>query len=160
MARNEPLAYRYREVAVKTANPLQLVVMLYDAAILSLQDAKKHIRQKDIEGRSKSLNRAISILSELQACLNYKEGGDIAGSLNRLYDYMKRRIFRANVDQSIQPLEEIEGLLEDLRSAWKQLVTKTAGASQSDSPGKTVGNEIVGVGNATPMQFKTLNISI
>ena len=134
MVQKETLAQRYREVAIKTANPLQLVVMLYDAAILSLQDARSHIHKKNIAGRSQSINHSISIISELQACLNRKEGGEIAHSLDRLYDYMKRRIFKANVDQSLAPLEEIEGLLENLRSAWTQLVEKTP---QQDAPDRT-----------------------
>jgi flagellin-specific chaperone FliS len=43
MSEHESPAYRYREVAVKTANPLQLVVMLYDAAIYSLREARDHM---------------------------------------------------------------------------------------------------------------------
>lgn len=159
MARNHPQATQYKEVAVQTATPLQLVVMLYDEAILSLQDAKKHILQNNIEGRAKSLNRTISILSELQSSLNRKEGGEIAGSLDRLYDYMKRSIFKANVEQSIQPVEEIEGLLENLRSAWKQVVDKSPNTSQSDAVQKATDTEVMGLGNPAPMHLKTLNIS-
>jgi flagellar protein FliS len=160
MVGNESLAYRYREVAVKTANPLQLIVMLYDAAILSLRQAQKHIRNKDIEGRSQSLNRSISIISELQSCLNLKEGGDIASSLDRLYDYMKRRIFKANVDQSLQPVEEIEGLLENLRSAWKELVEKAPSAEETAADGKPSEPKLMPAGTSGPMSMNSLNISI
>lgn len=160
MAGNASLAYRYKEVAVKTANPLQLVVMLYDAAILSLQKARNHIERKDIEGRSKALNHCISIISELQACLNLKEGGEIARSLDRLYDYMKRRIFKANVEQIIQPLEEIEGILENLCSAWRELLKKSPNSSQTGaSPGFIISN-VVGSGKPAAKPFKNLNISI
>jgi flagellar secretion chaperone FliS len=120
-------ANRYREVAVKTANPLQLVLMLYDAAICSLQEARECINRRDIAGRSRSLNKCIAIISELHSCLNIKEGGEIASSLDRLYDYMKRMIFRANVEQSAQPLAEIESLLENLRSAWSGLIAQMGG---------------------------------
>ena len=160
MVGNESLAYRYREVAVKTANPLQLVVMLYDAAILSLQDARKYIRNKDIQGRSLSLNRSISIISELQSCLNRKEGGEIASSLDRLYDYMKRRIFKANVDQSMQPLEEIEGLLENLRSAWKELVDKSSQVNAMNIVPEPAERKMVPTGNPCLNPMSTLNISI
>jgi flagellar secretion chaperone FliS len=127
MLENSSPANRYREVAIKTANPLQLVLMLYDAAICSLQEAREHISRRDIEGRSRSLNKCIAIISELHSCLNIKEGGEIALSLDRLYDYMKRMIFRANVEQSAQPLAEIESLLENLRSAWSELIVQMGG---------------------------------
>jgi len=129
MSSTQSTAHRYREVSVKTANPIQLVVMLYDAAICSLREAREHMDQKHIEARSQAINKSISIISELHSCLNLKAGGEIADSLDRLYDYMKRRIFRANADQNTEPLEEIEALLESLRSAWCQILDQT----QSDS---------------------------
>jgi flagellar protein FliS len=116
-------AHRYREVAVKTANPLQLVVILYDGAIHALKQAQEHMRRKDISARARCISRSVAIISELQACLNFKEGGEIAGSLDRLYDYMKQRVFKANVDQRPEPLAEVVVLLENLRSAWSELVS-------------------------------------
>ena len=160
MVGNASLAYRYKEVAVNTANPLQLIVMLYDAAILSLQKARNHMERKDIEGRSKALNHCISIISELQSCLNLKEGGEIASSLDRLYDYMKRRIIKANVDQSVQPLKEIEGLLENLCSAWRELVKKSPDSGKADAKPRILDSKMVGSGKPVAGQLKTLNISI
>jgi flagellar secretion chaperone FliS len=160
MSGTQSLAHRYREVAVKTANPLQLVVMLYDAAICSLKEAKERVGRRDIAGRSQSINKCISIISELQSCLNLKQGGEIAASLDRLYDYMKRRIFTANVEQSIEPLEEIEALLENLRSAWSELVVKTLGSKAEPSVSSLTKPEIFGSGNPVAMQIKSLNISI
>jgi flagellar secretion chaperone FliS len=154
------LAHRYREVAVKTANPLQLVVMMYDAAICSLQEAKEQVGRKDIAGRSRSINKCISIISELQSCLNLKQGGEIATSLDRLYDYMKRRIFTANVEQSIEPLEEIESLLENLRSAWSELVAQSQVSSARQGAPAMPKPEILGSDSAVAMQIKSLNISI
>jgi flagellar protein FliS len=160
MSGNASPAYRYKEVAINTANPLQLVVMLYDAAILSLQKARNCIQHKDIEGRSNALNRCISIISELQSCLNLKEGGEIAGSLNRLYDYMKRRITKANVDQSAKPLEEVEGLLENICSAWRELVHGSPNAAQANGNSPIPGNSPARSGRQDEAQPKTLNISI
>jgi flagellar secretion chaperone FliS len=160
MSGNQSLAHRYKEVAVKTANPLQLVVMLYDAAICSLKEAKEQVGRRDIAGRSRSINRCISIISELQSCLNLKQGGEIATSLDRLYDYMKRRIFTANVEQSIEPLEEIEALLENLRSAWNGLVAQAIGSKAELCVSSLPEPEILRPGNPVAIQTKSLNISI
>jgi flagellar protein FliS len=129
MGSNLPLANRYREVAIKTANPIQLIVILYDGAIQALQEAREHIKKKDIANRSRCLNRSVAIISELQASLNFNVGGDIAGSLDRLYTYMKQRIFEASVEQKIEPINQILGLLDSLRAAWGEV------ANQSNNPG-------------------------
>jgi flagellar secretion chaperone FliS len=160
MAENQTLADRYREVAVKTANPLQLVVMLYDAAICSLKEARGHMDRRNVEGRSRSINKCIAVISELQSCLDLNAGGEIASSLNRLYDYMKRRVFNANAEQSIHPLYEIEALLENLRSAWHELSAQNQGARELAASPQLRGQGIPGTAPHEAMQLKTLNISI
>lgn len=140
---------------------MQLIVILYDAAIYSLKEVREHIECKNIEGRSRSVNKCISIISELQSSLNLKNGGDIAGSLNRLYDYMKSRIFTANAQQNPQPMEEIESLLENLRSAWRTLAEQTReGAEISKPPGLPDPAVIGAAAPAAAMQIKSFNVSI
>ena len=117
----QSLAGKYQEVNVGTATPLHLVVMLYDAAICTLEEARGCMERKDISGRSRAINKCNSIISELQSSLNMKEGGDIAASLNRLYEYMKTTLLRAGVEQNTVLVKEVSGLLENLRSAWKQI---------------------------------------
>lgn len=161
MAGYQNFAHRYREVAVKTANPLQLVIMLYDAAICSLQEARDHINKKDIASRSRSVNKCIAIISELQSCLNLRAGGEIADSLDRLYDYMKRRIFAANVQQSSQPLLEVETLLENLRSAWREIAGPAHDTSTQSEAQRLAEHMIPGTSAPSPaMQFKAFNVSI
>jgi flagellar secretion chaperone FliS len=153
-------AHQYREIAVKTASPLQLVIILYDAAICATKEAREKMDRKDISGRSKAINKCLAIISELQSCLNLRLGGEIADSLNRLYNYMKARIFRANVDQSSQPLIEIETLLENLRSAWAELAKKGTASAQSATEHSRPNRERADTAGPTAAQPKSLNISI
>ena len=69
MSGYQSLAHRYREVAIKTASPLQLVVMLYDAAICCIQEAREQMERKDIAGRSRSVNKCIAIIFRLVCAL-------------------------------------------------------------------------------------------
>ena len=131
MTYNLPLANRYRETAIKTANPLQLIVILYDGAIQALQEAREHIKRRDIGKRARSLNRSVAIISELQASLNFSASGSIALSLDRLYDFMKQGILKASVEQRVEPLDQVIGLLENLRSAWRELATQSLNAGSS-----------------------------
>ena len=159
MSSYQSLAHRYREIAIKTASPLQLIVMLYDAAICSLKEAQEHMCQKNIAGRSRAINKCIRIISDLQSSLNLKAGGEIAGSLYRLYDYMTRTLFKANVDQSSQALSEIEILLENLRSAWVELVNQAPGAAPAPAR-QLPADKLVGAPAPSDMRPKSFNVSI
>jgi flagellar protein FliS len=121
MRANEPCASRYLEVEVRTANPLQLIVVLYDSAVKYLQEAIGCLHQGDIEGRTRAINRTLAIVSELQATLNFEEGGQVARSLEALYAYMKWRLIAANLAQEDAPLSEVISLLSTLKSAWQEL---------------------------------------
>jgi flagellar protein FliS len=111
-------ARRYQGVEIETANPVELVLLLYDAAIASLQKAQGHMAARDIANRTQCINKAMAILTELQANLDFGSGGEIAGSLDKLYRYVKDRIFDANLRQDTAPLKESVRLLGSLREAW------------------------------------------
>jgi len=118
--------HRYQEIEIKTAAPVELVVLLYDAAIASLRKAHEHLAAHNIEKRTRCLNRASSILTELQASLDFEKGGEIAASLDRLYQYMKGRLCQANLHQDAAPLKEVVKLLSHLRAAWAEISQKEA----------------------------------
>lgn len=122
-------AHRYLEMEIKTATPTELVVVLYDGAIADLQKAQEHLAARDIAGRACCLNRAMAILTELQANLNFEAGGEIALSLDRLYRYLKDRIFQANLHQDAAPLKEAASLLCNLRGGWEEVAEAEGGRS-------------------------------
>ena len=140
MKENRYFANRYQEMDVSTANPVHLVVMLYDAAICSLEEARGYMARKDISGRSRAINKCTAIISELQSSLNLREGGDIATSLIRLYDYMKMTLLRACTEQNPELVVEVLGLLESLRSAWRQIDAGAAAAAMESARLNSFGN--------------------
>jgi flagellar protein FliS len=119
-------AARYREIEIRTATPTELVVLLYDSAIAALQQARDFMGTGNIAGRARCLNKASSILTELQATLNFEAGGEIARSLDRLYAYMRNSLFVANARQEISPIDEVVRLMMNLRSAWIEVARAEA----------------------------------
>ncbi len=119
-------AQRYQEIEIRTATPIELVVLLYDAAISNLQKAQEHIATRDIAARTRCLNKAAAVITELQANLNFQAGGTIAPSLDRLYRYMRNSIVRANLHQDAGPLTESVRLLTSLRTAWTEIAQTDA----------------------------------
>ncbi len=116
----------YLESRVLSANPLELICILYQHSLDSVRDARQHLAAGDIVARSRAICRAISAISELDESLNHAEGGAISRSLAELYQYMRQRLTEANMLQKDAPLAEVEALLDTLLEAWKAASVRQA----------------------------------
>jgi len=116
-------AYRLNqlELSVNSANPVELIVLLYDGAIESVRRAAVLLQSGDVPGKSREITRATNIVSELRAVLDMEKGGDIAGNLAALYDYLRGQLLQANLKNSSEKLDEVAGLLTSLRGSWAEL---------------------------------------
>lgn len=118
---NSP-AYQYRKLDVQTlvnsANPHKLVAMLFEGAISRLAQASGYAMRQDHEGRGRCISESVSIVAGLQGSLDQDKGGELAANLDALYDYMQRRLFRANVDNDVAGIREVMDLLRTLQEAW------------------------------------------
>jgi flagellar protein FliS len=120
----------YVENGVVGSNPLQLVIMMYETAIVRTQEARACLQAGDVWGRARAISKAANILSELSASLNPEIGREIGMNLDRLYHYMQRRLQEAHLKKSAEPLMEVERLLKELLDAWY----KAAAAERSANP--------------------------
>ena len=90
-------ANAYQQTQVMTANRVQLIVLLYDSAIQSLELAREAILTNNYKDKARFLDRSIAIAGELSSVLDFERGGEIAVSLHRLYDYMVQQCIQANL---------------------------------------------------------------
>ena len=110
------------ESAVLSASPHQLVVLLFDGALSAMKKAIILIEQGDIPGKGQAISKAINIISNgLQSGLNHEVGGDLAANLDSLYDYMTRRLLKANLHNDINAINEVVELLNNIADAWKEI---------------------------------------
>lgn len=109
----------YLESTILSADPLELVAILYHAALDRVGSAKAALREGDILRRSREITRASEVLNELALSLDHEQGGDFSRNLAELYDYMQRRLIEANCQQVIEPLDEVTSLLLTLREGWE-----------------------------------------
>ena len=116
-----------------SADPIQLVQILYRAALDSIRTARECLRKGDIVGRSKSITKALGMLSELVTSLDHERGGEISDNLVRLYDYVQRLLMDANFRQVDEPMAEAESLLLTLLEAWSACGAKVSSESEKDS---------------------------
>jgi flagellar protein FliS len=109
----------YFDNEVLAASPLKLIQMLYGAALDSIAAARRHVRHNDIRARTRAINKALGIVTELSQCLNYEAGGALSRNLAGLYAYIERLLIQANIKQIEAPLAEAESLLSTLAEAWR-----------------------------------------
>lgn len=113
------------ETSVQTANPHQLVVLLFEGAREAIAMARYAMEQNKVDIRGSSISKAVDIITNgLQVSLDLEAGGDLASKLNALYDYMTRRLVYANYKNDRQALDEVDGLLRDIYSAWVEIADK------------------------------------
>ena len=106
------------QIGADSADPHQLIVMLFDGALERIAIAKGAIERGNIEEKGQKIGRAIAIIDGLRASLNKEAGGEIADNLDNLYDYMQRRLFEANLQSDIAALDEVVDLIKEIKSAW------------------------------------------
>ncbi len=112
----------YKKNNVNTANPLKIVVLLYEAAIKNLDNAEEYLDDfKSYDKATNYLNKSIDIITELRISLDFNKGGKIADNLNALYDFCLEKIKEANLKKEKKTLREAKKILQDLLSAWNQL---------------------------------------
>ncbi len=123
---NSRAASAYRRVAAETqvqgANPHQLVGLLFDALLQSINSARGAMTRGDVAAKGAAISKAVRIIDEgLKAGLNLREGGEIAANLHRLYGYSVTRLTQANLRNDLKALQEVHNLIEPLAKSWQQI---------------------------------------
>ncbi len=114
-------AHEYQKSAVNGASPIQLVVMLYDGALRFMEGGKHAMKQRDLEKQNTLIQKAQRIVIELMACLDLKQGGEIASNLLALYSYVLDELVQANVNDDPDGVDRAIKVLMDLREGWVQI---------------------------------------
>ena len=119
-------ASAYKRVAVETgvqgADPHQLVGLLYDALLQSMNQARGAIERGEVEVKGAALGKAVRILEEgLKAGLNLREGGELAHNLKGLYDFSVTRLTHANLRNDSAAVAQVVELIEPLAQSWQQI---------------------------------------
>lgn len=128
---NSRAASAYKRVSADTgvsaADPHQLVSMLFDGLIQSLNAARGAMERGEIEAKGQAIGKAVRILEEgLKAGLNMPQGGGLASNLRGLYDYAIQRLSLANLRNDRALITEVINLIEPVAESWKQIRSAAA----------------------------------
>jgi len=116
---------QYKAVGVQSgmtdATPHQMITMLLDGALDRIASAKGAIARNEVARKGELLGSAIAIIDGMRASLDYNGGGEIAANLGSLYDYIERRLLEANTSADVTILDEVGGLLKEIKSGWNSI---------------------------------------
>ncbi|MBK8973230.1 MAG: flagellar export chaperone FliS [Hahellaceae bacterium] len=107
-----------RQTSIVDADRHKLIQLLFDGALERIMMAKAQIQAKNIEGKNKLLGKAIEIIGGLRGFLDREKGGELARRLDALYEYMELRLFQANIKNDVAAIDEVVGLLKEIKSGW------------------------------------------
>lgn len=134
-------ANAYLATQVTTTTQGELLIMLYDAAIKFLKQAKERMEAKDFAKKGILISRAIDIISELASSLNKEKGGEIAEKLSSLYLFCNVQLAKANLKMNTKMIDDVINILSNIRSAYAEILPEVEGkgsdaskATQSPKP--------------------------
>jgi flagellar protein FliS len=108
----------YRESAVLSAQPEQLIVMLYDGARRFLGQAAIAMGEGQVELAHRKLRRTEDILLHLREVLDMEQGGEIALRLQSIYMFCQSYLLKARLDRDPAKIDRVSAMLGELRDAW------------------------------------------
>lgn len=103
---------------VETASSYRLILLMMERVLTRLAVARGYMERNAVAEKGENIGAAISIINGLQASLNHKPDSRLAGNFDALYDYMIRRLLQANLKNDSAILQEVMGLMGELREAW------------------------------------------
>jgi len=116
------------QTGIESASPHRLIQMLMDGALARLAQAKGHMKANSIAQKGEDISMAISIIGGLRDSLDHKKGGEIANNLDSLYEYMTHRLMESNLKNDVSMIDEVYGLLVEIKSAWDAIANQPEAA--------------------------------
>lgn len=114
---------QYAQNKIMTAGKAELTLMLYEGAIKFGNQAIKAENENDVQQAHNQIMKMQRIIEELQSTLDHKY--PVAKDFDRVYDYLKYRLVKANISKDPADLEEIMEHLRGMRDTWKEVMQKS-----------------------------------
>ena len=110
----------YAQNNVGIESPSKLIEMLYEGILRFNAQAKKAIKDGDIEKKFYWTNRSVAVITELITVLDMKQEGDIPMYLSGLYNYQIQILSEASAYNKPEKIDESSNVFRTLLEAWRE----------------------------------------
>lgn len=112
----------YRKVSldseISVASPHRIIQMMFAGGLERLAQSRYAIENGDMINKGLFIGKAIGIINGLNNSLNMDEGGEIAGNLSKLYDFIILKVTEANLRNDAQAIDDAMSVLRTLKEGW------------------------------------------
>jgi len=109
----------YTQNNVGIESPEKLIEMLYEGVLRFNAQAKKALKDGDIEKRVYWINRSVAVITELISTLDFNHGR-VAKYLEGLYNYEIQLLNLAHIQKDESKLDEVSSVFKGLLEAWRE----------------------------------------
>ena len=110
----------YAQNNIGIESPAKLIEMLYEGVLRFNAQAKKAIKDKDIEKKVYWINRSTAIITELIATLDASQG-KVSAYLDGLYSHEIKLLTQASINNDSDKLDEVSRVFKGLLEAWREV---------------------------------------
>ncbi len=123
-------AYQTNQIRSRAdvASPYKLVQITYENLLDNLARAAGAIERSDAKVRGECIGRCMDLINVLRSALDHSVGGEVPGNLDQLYRYCNRCLMTASRHDNLEKLDEVVGIISQIKSAWDELGVKLNGA--------------------------------
>ena len=129
-------AQQYRKLdaqgTIEGASPHRLIQLMMERTLTKIGIARAHIERDEQRPKGAAIGDAIDLVNGLQASLNHDADERLAESFDALYDYMMRRLLEANLRDDVTILDEVAGLMKELKEAWDAIADQVAAPEDTE----------------------------
>ncbi len=93
--------------------------MLLDGAVKFAKMARQAILDKDVKSSHENLVKTQDIFTELMITLD-QNAGEWAVNMYKIYEFIKERLFQANIKKDVKVIDEVMPLIEEVRNTWQE----------------------------------------
>jgi flagellar protein FliS len=136
----------YRELEIRSADPLHLVVLLYDQLIRDISAAAEAATRGDVIARTQEIDHAMAVITHLQATLNTQQG-QVASDLVRFYEVVGAGLLNAQLKSSAELLRKQLSNVITVREAWVEVEQKQRKAQSPSRPAPYASDSHTGGGD-------------
>lgn len=119
---NNSIYNTYKQNAVMTASPKELVLMLYDAGIKYCNLAVDAFERKDTNKEHMYIVKAQDVVTELKLSLNLSI--PIAKDFDEKYDYINQMLIKGNISKDVEYVNIAKMMFSEFREIWKELMKR------------------------------------